>query len=393
MAYIVIAESVGRGGKNKPTDVAKVLRLLHKAKYPPENSTTEALGDAIERFQRGWNRSNPDGLVEPDRRTLDLLNQSTIPLAFSEEAIVTKAVRKGGYKLGYKIPGARKAPIPFAQGPYRVLLGHASTTNAVDITGRSNSDILGVAEFAKLLHLIEDEDCWGNPLALRLFVSKPRFGDITIGIRYLDWVLDKIERVLYEDITESTPVDFPCPVRPLEGKLLPLNEDGELKYLGDSSIPKFWGRMVEKIDGYDKYIMKWGGKPELENGQRGFDCITYAGTVFGAKTTNMGHTPDLAGEIAPNILTVTIPPSTESVSLENARPEVVKKFFGLPAASTGYYLLYSAGHVVIVADGTVHEFSEGKGGYDSTPVSDWLKPYKSTRLTVRRITRNPPLAR
>ena len=45
-----------------------------------------------------------------------------------------------------------------------------------------------------------------------------------------------------------------------------------------------------------------GPKPTMP--KRGFDCITYAGTVFNAQTTNMGALADLATEIAPTPLQV-----------------------------------------------------------------------------------------
>ena len=52
-----------------------------------------------------------------------------------------------------------------------------------------------------------------------------------------------------------------------------------------------------------------------------------------------------------------------------------------------------AGHIVVVAEGKVHEFSSGKSGYDGgTAVADWLKPYVNTNLTVRKLSAKPSLA-
>ena len=118
---------------------------------------------------------------------------------------------------------------------------------------------------AKLLHVIEEDDAWGKPLSLRLFVAKPRMKDVTIGVGFLDRLLDKIERMFYEGISVSSPVHLNCPVRPIEGKLLPMREEGTLTYQGDSKIRKFWGRMVEQVEGFDKYLLKFGGRTETDN--------------------------------------------------------------------------------------------------------------------------------
>ena len=71
----------------------------------------------------------------------------------------------------------------------------------------------------------------------------------------------------------------------------------------------------------------------------------------------------------------------KTVTLENAEPAHVKEFFA--ADRPGRYLMWSGGHVVLVDNKTVHEFSSSKGGYATTDVLTWLEPYKTARLTVR----------
>jgi hypothetical protein len=54
--------------------------------------------------------------------------------------------------------------------------------------------------------------------------------------------------------------------------------------------------------------------------------------------------------------------------------------------------MYSGGHIVVVANGTVHEFSSSKSGYVTTAVQTWLEPYQEKRLTVRKLPSKPALA-
>ena len=76
--------------------------------------------------------------------------------------------------------------------------------------------------------------------------------------------------------------------------------------------------------------------------------------------------------------------------LDAADPKYVKEFF--KSNTTGYYLMYSGGHVVLVVDGVVHEFAGSKRGYGATDVGKWLEPYKTMKLTVREPPSKPALA-
>jgi hypothetical protein len=79
------------------------------------------------------------------------------------------------------------------------------------------------------------------------------------------------------------------------------------------------------------------------------------------------------------------------VKLDNADPADVKEFF--KTHLSGYFLLWSGGHIVIVANGTVHEFKASTpSGYATTPVDKWLEPYKTKKLTVRKLAGKPALA-
>jgi hypothetical protein len=79
------------------------------------------------------------------------------------------------------------------------------------------------------------------------------------------------------------------------------------------------------------------------------------------------------------------------VKLELADPEYVKEFFAGPSA--GYYLMWSGGHIVLVADGQVNEFKASTpSGYTCTAVAQWLEPYKTKKLTVRKLPGKPARA-
>ena len=83
--------------------------------------------------------------------------------------------------------------------------------------------------------------------------------------------------------------------------------------------------------------------------------------------------------------------NTVKVKLEAADPAHVKGFFS--SAAAGSYLLWSGGHIVLVVDGTVYEFkASAPSGYCSTPVATWLEPYKTKKLTVRKLPARPARA-
>ena len=74
---VKIAESVGRGGKNRKPDTRKIQRLL-SAIFPGAALVDDGLCGPksirrIERFQRRF-MADPDGRVDPNGRTLRRMN-------------------------------------------------------------------------------------------------------------------------------------------------------------------------------------------------------------------------------------------------------------------------------------------------------------------------------
>jgi hypothetical protein len=157
--------------------------------------------------------------------------------------------------------------------------------------------------------------------------------------------------------------------------------------------------MFAQVPGFAKNVFVWGGRLELEHEHRGFDCITYAGTTCGAPNTRMADSNDLANALGAT--TVQHPRKrkdektgkeiTENVDLERADPALVKEFFA--GVSSGYFLIFTSGHIVIVVDGEVHEFKHSEpSGYARTAVAKWLEPYTTMKLTVRRLPHKPARA-
>lgn len=211
-------------------------------------------------------------------------------------------------------------------------------------------------------------------------------------------------------ISESNMQILNCPVQPHNGKMLPLDEVNngrKLTYQGDPDAGEngeYWGRMFHQIAGYDGYFFRYLSSLETDNAKRGFDCITYAGAACGASIHRMKASADLAASLdatACSVETSVEKPGTKgapptvtkaTAALENAELKYVKEFFR--TNTTGYFLMWSTGHIVLVGNGVVHEFTPKAGisGYAATPVQTWLETTKAKKLTVRKLPKKPALA-
>lgn len=367
---ISINQSVGEGGVNKPNDVVQIDVLLRQVGMLEGISPTEQTrAEAIKRFQGIWNFT-PDGKVDPKGKTLHALNVTAHPLNL--KTITLKSIASGGYSISY----TPKAP----PKPYEVWLGHfALAHDYLDVSDCKNTDVITSANLPDLLALIKQHGTWGTTLDLRLHVA-----------------LDG------EVISESTWQRMDCPVQPHNGVMLPLDEvnnGDKLTYQGDSAKGPFYGRMFHEIDGVDGYFFKYAGLFETNKSRRGFDCITYVGTTCGGSTSHMADTADMVGQLGAKTCTLEKPAapgakgkaaSPTKSDLEATDPQNVKDFF--VGKTTGYYVMWSGGHVVLVVDGSVHEFAFSKQGYASTDVATWLSPYQHEKLSVRELKSKPALA-
>ena len=241
-------------------------------------------------------------------------------------------IKHGGYQIGYD------GSVPTGA---RLLLGLPDVHNALDVTGRKSGDVLASDNLPQFLSLIAKQEAWwGAEGRCTLFVI--RDGDV---------------------IGQSNEQTFACPVRPLVGPLRPELGQGDtgplLTYTG--TPPKYPdGRVLymPAIDG--RYYFAYAGTFETDNRKRGFNCITYVGAVFGVDV-NTGAMGSYGTQLA-NHCGCT-PCDVENKTLADARAFLVK--------NRGTYFMWSAGHIVLVVNGTVHEFRQKLGRYNTQPVGQW----------------------
>ncbi len=397
MAHVptMLGQAVGRSlagqlAPNKTEDVNKVQALLRKvlgstAPVMLPGACDLNMQRAILDFQQRWSDA-ADGVVDPHGQTLKRLDRLATPLdlrpiALSRVLAATKDGRTvndgGGYSIAVRTCDG--GPLPPVGRGYVLYLAILNDNQTVDVTGRPLHDLMCVDNLGDLLNAFDRLHCWGTPVQCRAQV-----------------------RLRGEVISSSAAQTLNAPVLPHNGQLLPLDEAGNgprLSYQGDPEAKDFHGRMFVQVPGFKKCLFVYAGQFELLGGNRGFDCITYAGTACGAANTHMADAEDLADSLG--ALSLSLPlkhtdPKTGRetstvVSLDEADPAHVKAFFA--GNTAGYYLMWSSGHVVLVANGEVHEFkASAPSGYARTPVATWLQPYKTKKLTVRKLPDKPARA-
>jgi hypothetical protein len=403
IASTMLSQAVGQGlgalGKpaaNKPDDTRKVQALLRKvlptvALQMQDGVCDGATQRAILDFQQRWGGA-ADGLISPGGQTLKRLDRLATPLVMRPITLgsVTAVTKDGkvisdggGYNIGVRTCDG--GPLPPVGSGYMLYLAIADDTHVLDVTGRPLHDLMSQDNLGELLQILEAAHWWGVPRQVR---AQLRFrGQI---------------------ISSSEPQVLNAPVQPHNGVMLPLDESSngpKLIYQGDPLAKDFHGRMFTQVPGFKKKLFIYGGRLELKGDSRGFDCITYVGTTCGAANTHMHDSEDTAESLG--AMTCTVPVTRKDpgtgrelempLALEEVEPVHAKAFFANPSNSSGYYLMWSGGHIVIVANGQVHEFHAGSSpgkpaGYACTEVATWLAPYKTKRLTVRRLPGKPARA-
>lgn len=248
-------------------------------------------------------------------------------------------IRNGGYIISYTgnlSPGTT------------LWLGLPDLQHAVDVTKRNQKDLLNATNLPQFLSFIGRQKLWGTQGTCRLFVMR--------GSTVLE---------------QSNEQRFDCPVRPYVGRLCPELGKGDtgpqLQYTGVVN-----GRMLYQpaIDGC--YYFAYGGKFETDNRMRGLNCITYAGAVFGVDPA-CGAMSCYGTQLANHL-------GAQPCDLENKTGQEIKAYF--VRSPKGTYLMWSSTHTVIVVNGMVHEFSQGRGGYVSTSIQQW--GFGSARYWVRK---------
>lgn len=385
-------KSAGKPAPNRPDDVRKVQALLGKvfgnlAPVMADGVCDAATKKAIADFQSAWG-GNPDSTVDPGGQTLRRLVRLAQPLDLrpikpgrvldlqSKGRILSNG---GGYDISVRTSDL--GPLPPKGSGYTLHLLLVNGLASIEVTGQPLNDLMSKDNLGDLLTAIERTGLWSVPIPWQ------------VQLRYKGQV-----------ISTSAPQIALTPVQPHNGKMVPLDEKGngpKLTYQGSVADHEFHGRMFAQVPGYDKFVFIYGGVLEVDSRYRGFDCVTYAGTACAASNMHMAEAGDLAQSLGATACSVDVkgkdPKSgkevTTKVVLDKSDPAHVKAFFAQPSTSTGSYLLWSTGHVVLVVDGEVHEFKASEpSGYARTAVGDWLAPYKTMKLTVRQLPSRPARA-
>ncbi|MGC1503384.1 MAG: peptidoglycan-binding domain-containing protein [Sulfitobacter sp.] len=243
-----------------------------------------------------------------------------VPLVLkgSEDLKVTSAC--------FKFAVSGKSPDPKS----KVLLCLDTRDNNIDITkGYSKACVPG------LFKLIDDKKLWGkkvNFFAIETTDGKP------------------------DNKTKSNYVILNTPVEPFKGTIsyTGLGADKTLKYTGNGH-----GRLLSytKINGW--YFFKHGGKFERDPAMRGFDCITYVGTANKVSSGMDGRGDKLANKLG----------ASQIAMEDKTKAEIVTFFEG--DGKVGKYIGWWSTHCFTILNGTVHEWSQGGGGYRTTKATSF----------------------
>ncbi len=390
-ATTILSAAVGENARgklapNKSSDVTRVQTLLRKAfgRYCPtffDGAYDDMMKWAITEFNAEWGGAS--ALIEPNSQSLKRLNRLANPLELEKIEIEVSGrrvqVNDGGYAIRYHT--CDRGPLPAGNSGFTVTLRVGGEDDTIDITDRPANHVMNVEKLAELLLILDRKDQWATKVECRA------------ELRYMGNVVST---------SEAQPL--PAPVQPHNGRLLALDRFSngpQLTYQEDET--GYCGRMFAQIPGYSKYLfiyhytIKGGGQLETNPRYRGFDCTTYVGTTCAGSNMHMAASEDLANSLGASPVSITRvvkdkkgKETTQVIQLEKTDPANVKEFFA--GSPRGYYLMFTSSHIVLVAEGVVHEFAHSKGGYDATPVTVWLKPYNSMKLTVRQLATRPARA-
>ena len=239
--------------------------------------------------------------------------------------ITLRPIDKGAYTISYSILGQ------VTSSNSKVFLTLGSAENLLDITGRSRDDVLGKDNLIQFLKLISQTGSWGQSADCKVLM-------------YIDNKL----------AASSNVRKLACPVKPYFG---PVTFDGIRMENPPLTYPgKGVGRIWTLIDGKRYFCLS--GKLETDNSKRGFDCTTFPMALYDCyPNMNQKYGTALADAL-----------HAQKCNMEQKKAEEVKAFFSKEGRQ-GTYFVWSAGHVVLVENAIIHEFTYG--GYKRTLASDW----------------------
>lgn len=243
----------------------------------------------------------------------------------SLDKISPQAVSSGAYRVSYKTEG-----LP-ADARLRVLLSVGSANHTLDISGRPRANVIDASNLPKLLELMAKLGAWGSELDCSIVIQEKG-----------------------KTVASSRPQTLLCPVPPLAGPLtlasIP-NERPKLTYPGNGH-----GRLLKEIGG--KYYFVHGSQFETDLEMRGFDCTTFPMALLGCKVNMAGkYGTALADALG-----------ARRCAMEMKQEAAIKAFFS-DKGRAGTFFMWSAGHVVIVKNAVIYEFT--LGGFKRSTAGDW----------------------
>lgn len=381
---VTISKKVGPGLDNNEDDVKNIQTLLNSVRIGPklqvngiyDKDTSTAIGS----FQKIWGGANYR--IEPGGTWLQRLNDTAKPLTIKNISLIR--INEGGYSITYEgfVPpkGYRVMlyyPASFSQIPSDAIdiTRKGLTNKPVTINLRTDDTLL------QLLKLIASKGAWGSPLAFNIY--------LVCDEGYV--------------VSVSNSINIRTPVKPYDGSIK-LNmahfDDRPMFYVGelDNSIPsgvRGMGRWLSEVIGGRRYFAYAGDRFETYPDKRGFDCTTYAGTILGLRPPGRsargdvgqmnGNGLDVANLIGAEVCEFEFAPGKKKM-MENIDLSMMKYFF--TNNSTGAFIMWTSGHVMLVVDNIVHEFTIpiGSPGYKQRGVLNerpWLVP--GMKFSIRKI--------
>jgi hypothetical protein len=253
----------------------------------------------------------------------------------------------GGYKIEFHGTVPRHDTVC-------LYLGN-NTRYSMDITGGYHKHRM--AHLEQLLDLMDQGGFWGKKIPVRVAI---RSGG----------------KILQE--TLSPPQFIQCPLEPI--REIGVEEVGSVEGLRYTGKPdgSGGGAFLSSPIG-DKYFFAYDGMLISDPKRRGFDCTTYVGSAHGLPN-GLGQGGD--GKTVAEAI------KAEPCDMEHKHTKAVREFFEVQ--KTGTYIMWRHGHVVVVKDCFVHEFTNRvsmEQGYCKTEVAEWLAlPHnKNEKFSVRKV--------
>lgn len=293
---------------------AKMADAEFYAKYPARRHKPLANSPQDEALRQEWlglYKKHGGRVTDDDSPILD-------PISLT-------AIESGGYRIRFRgtRPGAK------------VFLCVEKADNRIDV-----SQGYLATHLKSLLKAIGQVDGWGKTMRC--------------------WL---VQEVAGKHMGESTARDLAAPVKPYEGSLTFNGIAGatpKLTYPGNGVGRWF----TEPIDG--KYYFRYASKFETSPQMRGFDCTTFPMSLFQCFPNMAGK---YGGYLADQL-------GATKCDMEQKKEKEIKEFFSDKLrGGTGLYFMFSAGHVVLVKNGTTHEFTYG--GYQTGPAATFARYNKA----------------